>query len=148
MEITEEDLELNSDEYDTNSNKKTINIIIFQKLMMFYLLIPLKIGISIWNIIEENKSDNYESIKEIESIIDIPKLIRNKDSKSIQMLTLQSITPDIDLNKIICNEEPINSNNTYMIYTKILSKSDETLGFLERNKHQKMSTLQIEYLKN
>ena len=28
MEITEEDLELNSDEYDTNSNKRTINIII------------------------------------------------------------------------------------------------------------------------
>ena len=110
---------------------------------MFYLLIPLKIGISIWNIIEENKSDNYESIKEIESIIDNPKLIRNKDSKSIQILTLQSITPDIDLNKIICNEEPMNSNNTYMINTKILSKSDETFGFLEKNKHQKLLTLQI-----
>ena len=59
---------------------------------------------------EENKSDNYESIKEIKPIIDIPKLIKNKDSKSIQMLTLQSITLDIDLNKIICNEELKNSN--------------------------------------
>ena len=35
-----------------------------------------------------------------------------------------------------------------MIYTEILSKSDETFGFLEINKNQKLSILQIEYLKN
>ena len=37
------------------------------------------------------------------------------------MLNLQSITSDIDLNKIICNEELKNSKNTYKIDTKILS---------------------------
>ena len=98
---------------------------------------------------EANKSYNYESIKEIEPIIiNIPKLIRNKDAKSIQMITLQSVTPDIDLNKIICNEELKNSKYTFKIDTKILTESDETFGFLERNKHQKPSTLQSEYLKN
>ena len=97
----------------------------------------------------KNKSDNYESIKEIEPIIiDIPKLIRNKDSKSVQMHSLQLITPDINLNKTICNGELNKSNNTYKIDTKILSESDENFGLLDRNKHQKLSTLQTKYLKN
>ena len=64
------------------------------------------------------------------------------------MLTLRLITPDINLNKIICNWELNNSNNTYKIDTKILSESDENFGFLKRNKHQKLSTLQIKYSKN
>ena len=41
MDITEEDLELNSDEYDTNSNNRTINIIISEVNDPF-LLIPQK----------------------------------------------------------------------------------------------------------
>ena len=133
MEINEENLELNSEEDDTHSNKWTINIII-SEVNIFLINFSQNSNINMKNN-EENKSDNYKSIKEIEPIIfDIPKLIKNKDAKYIQMLTLQSVTPDIDLNKIICNEELKNSKNTYKIDTKILTESDETFGFLKRKK--------------
>ena len=89
MEITEEDLELNSNEYDTNSNKKTLNIVISEVNDVLFINSSQNSNINMKNN-EKNKSDNYESIKEIEPIIiDIPKLIWNKDAKSIQMLTLQ-----------------------------------------------------------
>ena len=64
------------------------------------------------------------------------------------MLSLQLITPDIDAGSIICNEEQKDSINVNSIDSKILAESDVTFGFLERTKHQKLSTLQIEYLKN
>ena len=52
MKITEEDLKLNSDEYDTNSNKRIINIII-SRINDALLLIPHKITISIWKIMKK-----------------------------------------------------------------------------------------------
>ena len=51
MEITEEDLELNSDEYDTYSYKRTINTIISE--VNDVLFIHLEIGTSIWNIMKK-----------------------------------------------------------------------------------------------
>ena len=148
MESIDEELELSSEEYNTNSNKWKICIIISSVGDILFINSTQN---SIKNIEsnEESKFNNHEPNNEIESIIiDIPKPIKNKDAKSIKMLSLQSITPDIDAGTIICNEEQKDSINANRIDSKILAESDVTFEFLERTKHQKLSTLQIEYLKN
>ena len=131
MESIEEELGLSSEEYNTNSNKRKISIIISSVGDILFINSTQN---SIKNIEsnEENKFNNHEPNNEIESIIiDIPKLIKNKDAKSIKMLSLQSITPDIDTGSIICNEEQKDSINVNSIDSKILAESDVTFGFLE-----------------
>ena len=81
-------------------------------------------------------------------IIDIPKHTRNKDVNDVRVLTIQSILSEFELNddypeNIIKYDQEDKTNENL----KIL-KSDETYGLADRTRNQKLSTIQLTYLKS
>ena len=133
MEKSEDECELNSEEFSKNSNNRDINIIISETNDVLYIKSSL------------SKDNKIDSIKEIDfnnfnnksiynsTIIDISKLIKNKNAKTIRMLALQSINQNIIFNEDDYFETKNNSIKINKTGEAGKDEFDETFGLLERN---------------
>ena len=148
MESSDEEDIFTLNNLKTNSNNREINIT--------FSWINNKVSINSSNDkyseVKIDKEDKHLDDKVIPQnkliIIDIPKLTRNKDFNTVRALAIQSIWSEFELNddypeNIIKSYQEDNTNENLEIL-----KSDETYGLANRTRNQKLSTIQLTYLKS
>ena len=148
MENSEDELLFDSDILGADHNNREICIAI-SWINNILSINSSKYIHSEMNTNEEAKHISYWVVEQNQStIIDIPKLIRNKDVQTIRALTLKSIAPDLEF-KDSHSEEKVKSDEGIMDDRYLERSNDnEIWGLANRFRNQKLSAIQLTYLKN
>ena len=91
---------------------------------------------------EETKNYSSEDAAQNKlTLINIPKLIRNKDAQYIRVLALKSIAPKFELQKDQANEMLVSNEESKDVEYFEKLKIDETWDLTIKNRNQMFSTI-------
>ena len=148
MEENEEEYSLSSFNFDEINHNREINVILSEIDDRIHIHSSCNL-----NDCEEESEGSKYSNKDDQTctdfiIIDITKLIKNKDANAIREFALQSISSgfqcnlDNQIEKVNDIEELKNESDSELL------RSDQTHGLFDRSKNQKLSIIQLKYLKS